>query len=232
MNLLIATDELSHFRSRDPIPLICENCGKIFYKPKNNILSALKGHPDFPLRFCSHKCHYENQVSKNWIDIECSECGKTIKKQKSKIKNNKFSFCSKSCSAKFQNKHSTLGGIRKSKSEIYLVKLIRKDFKYLKVIENVRNILPSNLELDIYIPSINLAIEVNGILPYKPIYGIEKLETIKDKDAQKLSDASKVDCRLLIVNTSHIKYWKETKDFLEVEYNKKIKPLIEKLISL
>ena len=231
MKLLISNDELSSLRARETVHLECENCKTTFCKPKNNVLSAIKGHPDFALKFCSRKCHYQNQVIRNWVDINCAECGKNVKKQKSKIRNNTFSFCSKSCSTTFQNKNKTSGGLRRSKAEIHLIELIRKDFENLKISENERSVLPSNLELDIYIASIQLAIEINGILHYFPIYGSEKLESIKSKDAQKILDAGKMNCKLIIVNISHLKYWKETKEFLNEEYIQKIKPLIRELIN-
>lgn len=227
MNLLISNDELSLLKSRDFVPLKCENCNIVFNKTKNNVLSSLKGHPDFALRFCSLNCHYANQIHRNWIKIKCAECNIEIKKQKSKIKNNKNNFCSKSCSAKFQNKNKTLGKSKKSKAESYLADLIRKDFKELLITENVRDILPSKLEIDIYISQIRLAIEINGPLHYYPIYGKEKLKTIKDKDKKKKSDVQRINCQLLIFNISKIKYWKETEEFLQRKYLKVIKPLID-----
>ena len=229
--MLISFQELSLQKAKALVPLECENCLKIFYKGKDNVLTSIKGNPNFALRFCSLKCHYAFQKTQNWIDIQCSECGKTVSKQKSKIKKNKFSFCSKSCSATFQNKNKTLGASRKSKAETYLVKLIREDFSNLEIRENVRDVLPSNLEIDIYIPIINLAIEVNGLLHYFPVFGKEKLEDIKNKDRQKEIDSIKVGCHLLVINTSQIKYWKETKLYLDNEYKKVIKPRIESLIT-
>ena len=38
-------------------------------------------------------------------------------------------------------------------------------------------------ELDIYIPSLNLAVELNGIFHYEPIFGKDKLSKIKTNDA-------------------------------------------------
>ncbi|MGI9036836.1 MAG: hypothetical protein ACR2GD_12470 [Pyrinomonadaceae bacterium] len=112
-----------------------------------------------------------------------------------------------------------------------MIELIREDFKTLEILENERSVLPSHLELDIYIPSIKLAIEINGFLHYLPIYGTEKLEIIKRKDVQKIADAKKIKCKLVIVNISHIKYWNETKEFLDAEYQQIVKPLIQKLVS-
>jgi hypothetical protein len=42
-----------------------------------------------------------------------------------------------------------------------------------------------NSELDIYIPSLKLAFELNGIFHYQPIYGPEKLAQIQNNDTRK-----------------------------------------------
>ena len=38
-----------------------------------------------------------------------------------------------------------------------------------------------NSELDVYVPSLNLAFELNGIFHYEPIYGEKKLNQILSK---------------------------------------------------
>lgn len=148
-------------------------------------------------------------------------------KQISWIKKNKHNFCSKSCSAKFQNAHKALGKSRKSKAETYLADLIRSDFKQLLVEGNLRGILPSGLELDLCDPALKLAIEINGPLHFFPIYGQAKLQSIRDKDIQKEVEAQSIGCNLITVDISRIKYWRETQALLDEEYKNKIKPLIK-----
>ena len=232
MKMLISNEELHLLKSRDSVALECENCTRLFYKGKNIILTSLKGHPNFALRFCSLKCHYANQRKHNWITISCEQCKTEILKQKSKIINNVYNFCSKSCSAKFQNKNKTLGRSKKSKAKVYLVSLIRNDFHNLPVEENTRKVLPSNLEIDIYISHLKLAIEINGPLYFLPIFGNEKLKTIQTNDARKMSETKLLQCCFLVVDTSKIKYWKETKEFIAMEYFSRIKPLILEKINL
>lgn len=81
--------------------------------------------------------------------------------------------------------------------------------------------------MDIYIPQINLAIEINGPLHFLPIYGLEKLTKIQNKDTQKKTEAAEIRCELMVIDTSKIKYWKETKEFLDGKYRERIKPLIK-----
>ena len=232
MNLLITNKELNSFKSRDLIPLKCENCRIVFYKGKNIVQTSLKGNPNFALRFCSLKCHYIYQKKMNWTTLKCEECKIDVIKQRSKITNNKYNFCSKSCSATFQNRNKTLNNFRRSKSEKLLIDLINKNFQNLIVEENVRDFLPSNLELDIFIPQIMLAIEVNGPTHFLPIFGIEKLRKIKEKDAQKILYAEKLKCKLIIIDISTIKYWKETKKIINEEFYTKIKFLIANELKL
>jgi len=90
--------------------------------------------------------------------------------------------------------------LRKSKAETYLAKLIRADFKQLLVEENVRSVLPSGLELDLYVPALRLAIELNGPLHFFPIFGKAKLQSIKDKDIKKEVETQSIGCNLITVD--------------------------------
>jgi hypothetical protein len=225
--MLIPVEELKTYRARAPIPLECENCSVIFHKPKCDVLTSLKGNPQFALRFCSLKCHHIKRVKDSHSEVRCEQCGKIVVKQASWLKNNKHNFCSRSCSAKFQNAHKTLGGSRKSKAETYLAELIRADFKQFPVEENSRGVLPSGLELDLYVPALRLAIELNGPLHFFPIYGEAKLQSIQNKDIKKEIEAQSIGCNLITIDISHIKYWPETQAFLDEKYQNTIKPLIK-----
>ena len=60
----------------------------------------------------------------------------------------------------------------------------------------------------IYIPSIKLAFELNGIFHYEPIFGEEKLEKIKSNDQNKFLICKKNNINLCIINTCQQKYFK------------------------
>jgi hypothetical protein len=229
MKLLVPINAISSYKSQELLPLECEHCHKIFHKRKGDVTMSMKGHPDFALRFCSLKCHHLKRVKDTHVEVACEQCGECVLKQISWIKKNKHNFCSRSCSARFQNAHKTLGSSRKSKAETYLAGLIRTDFKEIKVEENTRDVLPSGLELDIYLPALNLAIELNGPLHFFPIFGLNKLLSIQDKDIRKQVEAHTVGCQLIVLNTSHYKYWPETMRFLDEEYNQTIKAFIRDL---
>lgn len=65
-----------------------------------------------------------------------------------------------------------------------------------------------NSELDIYIPSLKLAIELNGIFHYKPIYGEKKFNQIKANDLIKKQECIKNNITLIIIDMSNYKLFK------------------------
>lgn len=66
-----------------------------------------------------------------------------------------------------------------------------------------------NSELDIYVPSLNLAFELNGIFHYEPIYGKDKLTSTKNNDGRKFQACLEKKIELVIIDTSGQKYFKE-----------------------
>lgn len=68
-----------------------------------------------------------------------------------------------------------------------------------------------NSELDIYIPSLKLAFELNGIFHYEPIYGPEKLSKIQNNDNRKFQACLEKGIELVIIDTSGLKYFKPLK---------------------
>ena len=80
------------------------------------------------------------------------------------------------------------------------------------------------LEADISIPSLNLAIEWNGIVHFKPIYGQTKLDKIQDKDAEKLKIAANKNINLIVIPdlVSNNKILKQAFDDVKVIINKLI----------
>ena len=63
--------------------------------------------------------------------------------------------------------------------------------------------------MDIFIPSINLAFELNGVFHYKPIYGEEKLKKIQKKDMDKIQACKLYGIDLMEINVSGMKHFKE-----------------------
>jgi len=73
-------------------------------------------------------------------------------------------------------------------------------------------------ELDIYIPSLKLAFEINGIFHYEPIYGQDKLDRTVSNDQRKFAACSENGISLCIIDTSGLSYFKPKKaqKFLDI----------------
>jgi hypothetical protein len=153
--------------------------------------------------YCSISCFGINK--KTSVSVRCTNCDISFKKRPSAIKPNKNNFCSKSCSAIYNNKNKSYG-IRRSKLEIWLENELQKLYPNLEIHFNRKDAIGS--ELDIYIPSLRLAFELNGIFHYEPIYGSEKLKNIQENDNNKFHQCREQKISLCIIDTSGQKYFK------------------------
>lgn len=126
---------------------------------------------------------------------ECKLCKKTWRADKDSVKN---SFCSRSCSTTYNNSHKQKG-IRRSKLELFLEERLSVLYPQLNISFN--KIHDLGFELDIFIPSLKLAFEINGIVHYKNIYGQEKYERIKNNDRNKMVKCHENDIVLVVLDT-------------------------------
>ena len=124
-------------------------------------------------------------------------------------------FCSRSCSASFNNKNKTTG-TRRSKLEAYIEEQLIELYPDLDLIFNGKEAIGS--ELDIHIPSLNLAFELNGIFHYEPIYGTDKLQQIQENDASKTKACHDAKIDLCIIDTSLQKRFstKSSKKYIDI----------------
>jgi hypothetical protein len=123
--------------------------------------------------WCGNKLSFERLVHLTGLTQEKHKCKKR--------------FCCVECRASyFRSGKVHNPDLRNfSKEEKLMVALIRHYFPTLEVFENVRNVIQP-LELDAYIPSINLALEYNGAWHYVPICGQEMLDRRIVTDARKV----------------------------------------------
>lgn len=66
-----------------------------------------------------------------------------------------------------------------------------------------------NAELDIYIPSLKLAFELNGLFHYEPIFGADKLAQIQNNDERKYQACIEHGIELCLIDVSSFKNFKE-----------------------
>ena len=193
--------EFQSSKSRDPLKLECEHCRETFFKKKHEIqkyLALMRDGitPRNQLKYCSKECSVIKQ--RTGCYVECKRCNKPHYRQLSHIVKNNF--CSNSCSAQYNNEHRT-GGFNRSKVEIWIEDQIKTLFPSIEVEFNSRKII--GLELDLFFPTLKVAIELNGIIHYKPIFGEVKLRGIKMKDERKIKLCSDLGITLHVIDISH-----------------------------
>lgn len=182
---------------KQELPLKCKHCTKVFFRQKRLIKIALSPNQNASIDFCSKECQTSSQITK--LQVICSNCSKTFNKHQNQINKSPKHFCSRSCSATYNNKNKTIG-TRRSKLEIWLESQLQLLYPDIEFHFNKKDAIGS--ELDIYIPALSLAFELNGIFHYEPIYGTRKLGQIQVNDQNKYKACLDHQIDLCIVDTS------------------------------
>lgn len=203
MKILYTQTEFNTSKTEDKLPLKCCQCSVVFYKEKKHIINVLNLKRHEKGKYCSSKCYGESRNIK--INVECACCNIGFKKSPHEIKKTKNNFCSRSCSATYNNKHKK-HGTRRSKLEVWLEEQLPIKYPDLNFVFNGKKAIES--ELDIYIPSLNLAFELNGIFHYEPIFGKDKFDQIQNNDRNKYKACIDEKIDLCIIDTSQQKYFK------------------------
>ncbi len=148
-----------------------------------------------------------NPIEKPVI-VCCAECSKEFIKSVSEIHKSKTgnNFCSSSCAASFNNKNKRFG-TRRSKFEIYVEQQLSTMYPNLTVEYNGKSAIGA--ELDVYIKELSLAIEIDGIFHFKPIYGEDKLKRIQILDKKKDDACTKLNINLIRIDVSRMTSSKE-----------------------
>lgn len=211
---LFSDAEFQSASSTDRLPLKCRHCNNVFLQTKKYITRVLKnngkGHSaDFCSKSCSNTFRNTQQHSRPNLDYVCKNCGHIFQDKCAR------SFCNRSCSAIYHNKNKT-HGTRRSKLEVFIEKELTLLYPNLEIHFNRKDAI--NSELDIYIPSLKLAFELNGIFHYEPIYGVEKLTKIQTNDDRKFQACLEKNIELCIIDASSLKYFKEhnVRKFLDI----------------
>jgi uncharacterized C2H2 Zn-finger protein len=194
------------------IELECPQCDCLFTRNKNVIQSKFGPGKLQKFMFCSYSCAMLYQTTSQ--KINCSQCDKLFIRHKNQINKSINHFCSRSCSASYNNTHKKTG-FRRSRLEKWIEINLTDKYPHLDIIYN--NKMTINSELDIYIPKYKLAIELNGILHYKPIYGNKKLLLIQNNDSLKLKKCIENNIDLIIIDVSSQNHFdlKSSKEYLD-----------------
>jgi hypothetical protein len=218
MKTLFTEEEYKNSKSTNKLPCECLLCKKSFGVEKKLITFELKHNRNRHI-YCSDECYYNSRkVLPN--TLKCKNCNLEFERLESsnkKVNSGNF-FCSQSCSTTFNNKNKTHGN-RRSKLEIWLENQLKVIYPKLPIDFNKKNTIGS--ELDIYFPTINFAVELNGIFHYEPIYGIDKLNKIQENDKSKTKLCHDLKIDLCIIDVSEQKYVKPStsKKYLDIITN-------------
>jgi len=201
MTTKLFTDQELMLASRDDmLAFMCEQCGAIFYKTKRYYVSSMqKKIRDHSVSFCNSQCFGKSRIKR--VQVECSQCGAKFMRTPGQSRQSKSGrqFCNHSCAATYNNLHKTTG-TRRSKLEVHIEEELTRLYHTLEIVYNGKDAIGS--ELDIYIPSLRLAFELNGIYHYEPIHGQGKLDSIERNDSSKFRDCVSNSISLCVIDTS------------------------------
>lgn len=221
--LTISIEEILKLPYDTMISIECDICKKHFTRMQKFVKFELKNTPNKKW-CCSKQCADLTRYTR--ILVNCKQCGKSFFKRSNQLRRNPNSFCDHSCSATYQNQNKTYGS-RRSKLECYLEKELISLYPNLDFHFNRKDAIKS--ELDIYISSLKLAFELNGIFHYEPIFGQDKLQNILNNDQRKFQACFEKGIELCVIDSSSMKNFKENK---AKEYLKIITDIIDqKLIN-
>ncbi len=215
MKALYTEIDFKNSKPSDLLPLECNFCMKTFNRSKHQIQRFINQKQHSNGDYCSISCSVSYHNGLQPLEVVCKNCNSTFKKLYSEIKKTKNNFCRQSCAATYSNKHKSTG-IRRSKLEMWLEQQLPILYPNIEFHFNRKNTIGS--ELDIYIPSLNIAFELNGIFHYEPIYGVDKLTQIQSNDISKSKACHDAKIDLCIIDTSSQKYVKPStsQKYLEI----------------
>lgn len=187
------------------ITINCSQCNKIFLKAPSQIKNKKNN-------FCSVECQHKFANKK--VQVKCLVCDVLFMKYLCNSIKNPRHCCSKECYYILIREKKDWGSTR-SKLEI----AIENKLNLLYGFEIRYNKTDIGYELDIYIPVLDLAIEINGIFHYEAIFGEKELLRRQEIDKEKVVECRELGIKLFVIDVSKDKNNKKVmaQRILEVE---------------
>ncbi|MEK6883312.1 MAG: hypothetical protein AABY22_27035 [Nanoarchaeota archaeon] len=209
MAIITPIKDYVNLKFKDDVSIQCDICKQIFTRSKRRFYYShrekiRKKQYDYIINFCSKKCEANYKTRKQLII--CQICNKEFYRSPSTVKMYKSNSCSYRCSRILRNSFERYGNQR-SKLELYIESKLKEKYSNIEIIYNDKKTI--GYELDIYIPSLKLAFELNGIFHYEPIFGEKTLNRMQFNDKQKFGLCQQNMISLCIIDTSSQRYFKE-----------------------
>ncbi len=169
----------------------CEYCGIHVDRVPSKIKQ--QGHV-----YCSVECRAMAKTTR--VTIKCEYCGIDTTKPFNVIGKYEHYFCSASCMAKYRHINKPQEQVKVSKLEKHIQSHLDTMYPELQILYNYRDCRFT--ELDIYIPELGLAVEINGPGHYKPIYSEATFSRTQYNDALKAQRCIESGISLLVIDTS------------------------------
>jgi hypothetical protein len=215
---MIVDKNLKNKKQKDLIEFMCDECSVTFYRKKRTLARGTVD-KEAKTQFCCRECNSKFDFKKTFSLVECKNCNTKFYKANIQILKTVNNFCCKSCAGTYNSLHRKRG-TRRSKLEIWLEEKLPIIYPNLVFEFNQKHRI--NSELDIYIPSLKLAFELNGIFHYEPIYGEKKFNQIINNDHRKFQACLEHDIELCIIDSSKEKYFKESNSYKYLDIIKNI----------
>jgi hypothetical protein len=192
-------EKIAKLPSSANLELVCESCNIAFLRSVRLLKQHIKRRRG--KIFCSNRCALDYRSKNAFVILNCGWCEKQFRRYRRDTNQSKcnLNFCTLSCSARYNNAHKAKG-TRRSKLEVWLEGRLPTIYPHLEFVFNGKDAI--NSELDIYIPELKLAFELNGIFHYEPIYGPTKLASIQNNDGRKFQACLERGIELAIIDTS------------------------------
>ena len=204
MIIAYTEQEYNQAKNNDLLKIICKTCKTEFLKNKKKVYFALNKMGSMTCDYCCKQCQTVAQTTS--IVKPCGNCGNLVIRNISSSKTKSGNvFCTHSCSATYSNTHKTTG-CRRSKLEKWLERRLTELYPELDIHFNRKDTIKS--ELDIYIPALKTAFELNGIFHYEPIYGSDKLNQIQNNDSRKIQTCLEQGIELCIIDITDMKHFR------------------------
>lgn len=137
-----------------------------------------------------------------FLRVRCEHCNSNFLKKQSACNDSPKHFCSRKCSCAFNHKNKKIG-TRISKLEKWIQAMLIAKYPNIEFRFNRCDTIKS--ELDIFVPALKLAFELNGVVHYRPIYGSKKFNQIQANDRKKCILCQSNGINLYQLDTSSIK---------------------------